>query len=566
MPRARYTFPGSHAHSSQWKKAFTAVTYQITQGGITYIVAADGFGTHLNSAVLGVNDDIIISVALVYINALGGGELYCEEGTYTLTATVTWYANICLKGVGYNTHWTAAGNFHLITIAGISNVCIEDMRLSGTSTGHNVDCVFCDSAVLTTDIHLIRIYVTNSDRYGFRFEGTLWVRDVWIIECHITNTDLDGISAEGLSRSMIIGNYIYLTGQSGINIVNQYDYGVISGNVIFGCGLHGLTITMSMSYLAITGNVTGEHTGSGINVVLLNFGYVSITGNISFESHLSGIYVSGSQFLISSNFIYDNAENGITLGGGCIDGLISSNDIVGLSGLSQQDGIELETGAKNILIIGNYIINQEVDGISLVGNNDDCNINGNYLNGNGAYGIDIEAATCERNLVKDNYYLNNVTSAIRDLGTDTRTHEDIIDPEDRDATIVAGDHPAAQMLDDVSTTVRFGFGAKSEFQELVSARVVIVPVANGTLRRQVSTQFGKVCSGEAYNAHSDAIAAGNVDGMTANEIECIDVSAALTGLAARDTVGMRFIRDATAGSGDTIAGTVWVKELRIRFV
>ena len=67
------------------------------------------------------------------------------------------------------------------------------------------------------------------------------------------------------------------------------------------------------------------------------------------------------------------------------------------------DAIQLNSGASKVLIIGNYIRAVSADGISLTGNNDDCVINDNYLLNCGSYGIDIEAATCERNLVKDNY-------------------------------------------------------------------------------------------------------------------------------------------------------------------
>lgn len=119
------------------------------------------------------------------------------------------------------------------------------------------------------------------------------------------------------------------------------------------------------------------------------------------------------------------------------------------------------------------------------------------------------------------------------------------------------------MLDGVNTIVRFAFSVPLDFTALVTAQVVLVAGAAGDLRSAVNTDFGKICSAEDYNTHSGAIAAGQV-AVLINDIICIDISAALAGLAAGDWVGVEFSREAS-NVNDTINATVWFLGFRMRY-
>ena len=66
--------------------------------------------------------------------------------------------------------------------------------------------------------------------------------------------------------------------------------------------------------------------------------------------------------------------------------------------------------------------------------------------------------------------------------------------------------------------------------------------------------YAAVC-GEAYNTHTDSIAA-TTTAVTTDEIECIDITAALTAATGGDVVGIQFIRTASHAD-DTVNATVY---------
>ena len=110
------------------------------------------------------------------------------------------------------------------------------------------------------------------------------------------------------------------------------------------------------------------------------------------------------------------------------------------------------------------------------------------------------------------------------------------------------------MPDDDVITVRQTFIIPSDVVTVDTAVVVLIPNAGGNLYWSCSTNFGQVCAGEQYDTHPDNIAL-NATGVTNGEIECIDISAALTGAVGGDLVGMEFVRD-SVDVLDTIVGDV----------
>ena len=269
MPRGHRLLLPVHFGSSLWKSAATAIVYKETVGGVEYILAVDGT-THAiisGPTVVG-TDDVAINATVVYVNALGGGSIYIEESSYTLTATITMYSDILIYGSGESTILTASGNFHLMTLTNLSNVSIKDFTFAGTSEGNNVDCIFVDSSVASFRIHISRLFITDSDRHGIHFEGTGWARRIWIIDNHITGTDEDGIYADYLARSDISGNIIVDTGEHGFD-ANRIQMCTISDNIFYSVGTavthHGLNLYSQTIYTTIVGNVFASNAGRGIN-------------------------------------------------------------------------------------------------------------------------------------------------------------------------------------------------------------------------------------------------------------------------------------------------------------
>jgi len=124
-----------------------------------------------------------------------------------------------------------------------------------------------------------------------------------------------------------------------------------------------------------------------------------------------------------------------------------------------------------------------------------------------------------------------------------------------DPNAVKGTYPAVLMADEQSTTVRQVFNVPNNYSSLDTAVVVVIPDASGNMRRAVSTNFGALCSNEDFQTHTDSIAAGQI-AVDIDEIECIDIIAALTGAVGGDLIGIEFTRDATNAS-DTVDADVY---------
>lgn len=418
----------------------------------------------------------------------------------------------------------------------------------------------------------------------------------------------------------VFGNNCNLNGYGGIEVYTS-DSVTVTGNICGSNTLHGILVWQS-AYVAVIGNTCDRNSGHGImldsgsdgctvtgNTCVLNdFG---ITGNydginISGDStdnqvssnycslnHRHGIYSGGSRNSIAGNGCSFNSQHGIVIGGdyskvsgnycysnstggpGTCHGiyLLDEADLSNVVGNTctniippgvrlQEHGICLADGCVMVNIIGNYCSWGLGSGIILQGNNDDCNILSNYCYDNDDYGIEIVAATAERNVVKENRLPGNGIAAILDNGTGTALPLMFV-PVPNPSTSI-GAHPAELLTDGLEVMSRFNLYVPAEFQELVRAQIIIVPGGTGNLRRSVATNFGKVCSGEDYNTHTGSIAAGEV-AVTVNDIECLSIVAALVGIAAMDLVGVEFTRHADHAN-DTVNANCYLLALRMQYV
>ena len=106
-----------------------------------------------------------------------------------------------------------------------------------------------------------------------------------------------------------------------------------------------------------------------------------------------------------------------------------------------------------------------------------------------------------------------------------------------------GDFPTEIFPDLIESSTRIVFYIPTEFTSVISAYLLIIPDATGNIRWSATTTWGEICNNEDYDTHTDSIAE-TTTGVTIDKIECLDISAALTGLAANDLVGLEFIRHA----------------------
>ena len=117
-----------------------------------------------------------------------------------------------------------------------------------------------------------------------------------------------------------------------------------------------------------------------------------------------------------------------------------------------------------------------------------------------------------------------------------------------------GTYATMKMLDGEDTVIRETFMIPSAIVTIVQAVAIIIPKGTGNFRWQAATNFAAVCSNEAYQTHTDSIGVG-VTAVDADEVECIDISDALTLAVGDDIVGIEFLRTAS-NAADTVNADV----------
>tara|TARA_Y100000031_G_scaffold154401_1_gene201931 strand:+ start:4060 stop:4689 length:630 start_codon:yes stop_codon:yes gene_type:complete len=96
---------------------------------------------------------------------------------------------------------------------------------------------------------------------------------------------------------------------------------------------------------------------------------------------------------------------------------------------------------------------------------------------------------------------------------------------------------------DMNEGAYFMFYTPNDFTSLTDAVVMTIPNANETIQWDALTDFG--ANGESSTANSDSALNETVSATQSQIVDC-DISAALTGLAAGDYVGVEFESDTTS--------------------
>jgi len=408
--------------------------------------------------------------------------------------------------------------------------------------------------------------------------------------CEINNNLVYGAGGQGIqvldTTWSDLSNNICLSNTSDGIIIGTSGHCNLEGNICYDSGGDGIELATSVECL-VSGNTCSSNAGSGIyddgasvdnriigdhccsntlDGIRSGGDRVSITGNTCTKNTQNGITFDGAESQVNNNYCYNNSYlaagtyHGIVLQSGADRSQVNDNYCLD-DGTRQEDGIHLDDGANEIQIVGNRCQRGMGSGIALIANNSNCLIKCNYCDDNDDYGIEIVAASCNGNVVENNLLLADVTGEILDNGTGTIVPVVFV-PVPNPSTNI-GAHPAEQLTDGLDVVSRLNLYIPSGFQELVTAEAIIVPGGTGNMRRNVVTDWGIVCT-DVYNANSDAIAAGEV-AVTVNKLECIDISAALTGIISNDLVGVAFTREGSHVN-DTVGANCYLLGLRLRYV
>jgi len=184
----------------------------LNYGGATAIVGTNAnlVGRENYFRCTGVADEVQINLAIVYVNALGGGSVCIQQGNYTLAANIVLLANVFLFGAGVDTVLTIpAATDDCIEVNAVTGWKIAFMTLRTTGAGAN-DAV---SLVNADDGEIFSVVIDDSGQDGIAIDAA--TADVNIHDNKISNCTRYGINNIG-DDIQIMGNRIDTTGNDGI--------------------------------------------------------------------------------------------------------------------------------------------------------------------------------------------------------------------------------------------------------------------------------------------------------------------------------------------------------------
>lgn len=361
-----------------------------------------------------------------------------------------------------------ADDFHLIDITIIDSDS-DGIHIEGTTItqGHIHRCHVAgtDGAGILIDMDaanfMYRLHIEDCDILNCGTQGIEFVASGGNNYCQVINNIVytctgNGIQVVDGDYSMVRGNICINNGGDGIEL-NATDRAQVMGNICYQNAGHGIFLN-DADYCTVEGNHclendsgdTGNYDGISVdadstrNMMLGNicignhrYGiYVSGSGNSiisnnSSENDRAGFWIYGSESKVNDNMCYhngadaNNTYDGIMLGPDADRSTVNGNTCYS-DGTRQKHGIIFSDGIIDCTINGNICYNNATDGIRLTANNDYVSLIGNRCEGNGGWGINILAATCDKCIVVGCGLLGNTAGALQDNGTLTEAAHNVV--------------------------------------------------------------------------------------------------------------------------------------------
>jgi hypothetical protein len=293
------------------------------------------FSADYETANNGVTDDAPKLRAAMIAAAAAGLELLLEDGSYLIASPLVAPSNLSMRGRGDNTILVLGANCDAISLDGVSNVRIRDLKIDGKSGAYTSTA---NSAIAglaggtgSSDIKIENITIVDMAGANILFLAQTGSHSdhIEILNCNISNAGGNAIicqdyvdnvvirgnrvkgfaaiadncpaiaSGRSANNSQIIDNYIENTGTSGGNsshgISIEGSNGVVCGNIVK--GTRGLGIEVGeANHVAVVGNEVYSTISTGIAVTGSSgtaSTQVAITGNVVCDPGGIGIYAYG---------------------------------------------------------------------------------------------------------------------------------------------------------------------------------------------------------------------------------------------------------------------------------
>lgn len=349
-----------------------------------------------------INTSDDIQENLDIIDAAGGGTLYLQNGTYTLTADILIPSTVTMQGVSRDGVIIDCNTLYKVSMTG------SNIYSTGTVTINNGATSVVGSGTTWTSAMVGRHILLD----GLWYEITAFVST--------TNLTIDTYQGDNLAGAAYVLatindnaslNKVTITNATGVGLSIQY---AMEPNlfdlVIYACGTG-----IDMDYVTYPKlQVTANENGVNINMNFVE-GFAIDFSESSYSTTGAGIIMTNtrnSTFFNSS--VNDNTADGINMTT-CSRIAFISFDISGNGG----QGIEFVSGCNDNQMTDGVLDGNTSDGIKLTATSDRNTFVAMSVTNNGGYGINIAASTCDDNQIIAPAFTGNTSGTISDSGTGT---------------------------------------------------------------------------------------------------------------------------------------------------
>lgn len=356
------------------------------------------------TSVLTSSDNIQDTIDYVY--SQGGGVIYLQPGTYTLTSNLTIPSGITLSGTATNSCIIQGSSFSL-TITG--NQIYNTGTITSITGGVNV--VGSGTAWLTNVIP---------------YQSNLFINGQFMLVASVTN-DTHLVLAEGYDGSTVSAGSAYRvsTPIQNVNISNLTIKSSTSSGIKINDARY-INISNCMLQLNSIGlevNYGTEISLNNVNSILNTSHGISITkgGRYNWDS-VNSISNTGSGIVfngVRSAGFSTGTSNSNTIDGFNITGCTDLSLVQFDASSNGSNGVECVSSNSSLTFTDAGIRGNTSDGLKLTATTDICNIVGGNFEGNGGYGINIAASTCDNNILMGVIAIGNSSGSLSDSGTGT---------------------------------------------------------------------------------------------------------------------------------------------------
>lgn len=385
--------------AGQYKLSIGNTTNFLTWNGTTLEVA----GTfNLGGTQITVSAIADVYTALATVEAAGGGKVYVDNGTYTLTADISVPSGVTLEGVSRDGVIFDCDGTYKVQVTG------SNAYNTGTVTINNGDTTVVGSGTTFTSAMVGRYILLD----GLWYEITAFTDTT-----HITITEYNGGDLAGSTYTIAEVNFtgvlrkLTVTNATGSGVKVQYaQESFLDDIVVYDCGT-GLDLDQ-----AVYPRIIAVSNSNGVNLNMNEcYGWYVDFSDFSLSTSGAGVVMTNNSFATFFNtFVGDCFGNGISMTN-CEAITFLSASISGNGG----NGVELISGCDTNQFVACDSSFNAGDGYKLTATSDNNILSSFGCTDNGGYGVNIAASSCDNNQIIAPAFSNNSSGNINDNGTNT---------------------------------------------------------------------------------------------------------------------------------------------------